>query len=304
MGYRDLVTAETIGGKPVYIFEKHNFALIPWAQIAAETPEPVRLLTLDYHTDTRPAFVGYACKQFPGFRIPAPSEWEPIAAAEVAAIRRADIETVELAASRLRYDEHIDAAVRAGILDVAFVVAYQDNEAIRSNEQIALDGAPEHQPLIDDDGNPTTVMLQIRRLAEPPFTYAIPDDRIVVLPTHFDYPWLDRDDLERSYCDAALESLFLADRLGLIDEICTSGGVPRLFELPFILDIDLDYFNTRQAISPADAQVFHDLIRRAVAITIAREPQCVENLQLEGEGLSSAYLEQKVMEHVAAALAT
>jgi hypothetical protein len=89
----------------------------------------------------------------------------------------------------------------------------------------------------------------------------------------------------------------------LIDTICSTAAVPGLFERPFVLDIDLDYFNTQRSISPGDTQVFHDLIHRAEAITIARETTCVESCQLEGEGLTSAFLEQKVKMHIAAALA-
>lgn len=303
MRHQDLVSEETIGGKPVSVFERHNYALIPWARIASASTGPIRLLTLDYHTDTRPAFLGYACQQFPAHHVAAQEEWRPLASDEIAAIRVEDDKSVELAVTRLRHDEHIDAAIRSGILDLAFVVANGDNDHIVSNEQLALDNAPGRHLTIMNDGRPVTISIPNRRQAEPPFTYAIPDNRIVVMPKRHDYPWLESDDDDRSYLDAAVESRFLEERLELIDRICTTGGVPGLFELPFILDIDLDYFNTRKAIAPDDAQVFHKIIRNAAAITIARETRCVEICQLEGEQLSSAYLEQKVKEHIAAALA-
>ena len=182
-------------------------------------------------------------------------------------------------------------------------MANGDDGHIVSNEQLALDNAPGCQLTIMEDGSPVTISIPNRRQAEPPFTYAIPDSRIVVMPKRNDYPWLEPDGDDRSYLDAAVDSRFLGERLELIDQICTTGGVPGLFELPFILDIDLDYFNTRKAISPDCSQVFHKIICNAAAITIARETRCVEICQLEGEHLSGAFLEQKVKEHIAVALA-
>jgi hypothetical protein len=60
--------------------------------------------------------------------------------------------------------------------------------------------------------------------------------------------------------------------LAPVDRICRCADIPCLFEQPFILDIDLDVFNTRRAVAPAHTEVFCDLARRAVGITIAREP--------------------------------
>lgn len=300
--HRDLVSEETIGGKPVFVFERHNYALLPWARIASANRGAVRLLTLDYHTDTHPAFLSYACQQFPAHHVAAPEEWGPLASSEVAAIQIGDDESVELAVARLRHDEHIDAAVRSGILDLAFVVANGDNGHIVSNEQLALDRASGPGLTITTDGRSITIPGP-RRQAEPPFTYTIPDNRIVVLPRRHDYPWLEWDEDDRSYRDAAVDSRFLTERLELIDTVCSTAGVPGLFERPFVLDIDLDYFNTQRSISPGDTHVFHDLIRRAEVITIARETTCVEHCQLEGEGLTSAFLEQMVKMHIAAALA-
>ncbi|NDU85872.1 MAG: hypothetical protein G3H99_04585 [Ferrovum sp.] len=295
-----MVSEDTIGGKPVFVFERHNYALIPWARIARANRGAVRLLTLDYHTDTRPAFVGYACQQF-RHHIAKPEEWSPLASSEIATILVEDDESVEVAVTRLRHDEHIDAAVRSGILDLAFVVANQDHGHIVSNEQLALNRVLGPGLTIATDGGPITIHLP--RQAEPPFTYTIPDNRIVVLPRRHDYLWLEGDEDDRGYRDSAVDSRFLAERLELIDTICSTAAVPGLFERPFVLDIDLDYFNTQRSISPGDTQVFHDLIHRAEAITIARETTCVESCQLEGEGLTSAFLEQKVKMHIAAALA-
>jgi integrase len=47
-------------------------------------------------------------------------------------------------------------------------------------------------------------------------------------------------------------------------------GAPA-FSDNFILDIDLDYFNTAKSITPDHRSVFYDLIRRCIGITIAME---------------------------------
>jgi hypothetical protein len=106
----------------------------------------------------------------------------------------------------------------------------------------------------------------------------------------------------RSWRDSLPESFFLEGRLALIDRICKSAGIPCLFERPFILDIDLDAFNTRRAIAPADTEVFYDLARRAIGITIAREPVCVSYYQFEGEGLTAEWLEEQPLAHLKVAL--
>ncbi len=46
----------TIGGKPIYIVEKHNHAFYYWAKIRAELGATPLLLTLDFHTDTDAGF--------------------------------------------------------------------------------------------------------------------------------------------------------------------------------------------------------------------------------------------------------
>ena len=53
-------TLKIIGGKAVYIVEEHHQALIPWGIERRKTALPPVLITFDYHTDTRPAFLHYA----------------------------------------------------------------------------------------------------------------------------------------------------------------------------------------------------------------------------------------------------
>ena len=73
---------------------------------------------------------------------------------------------------------------------------------------------------------------------------------------------------------------------------------------PYILDIDLDVFHTVASIEPKDASTFHRLIRGALAITIATEAECVEELWHEEEEakLAAGDLLSRLLGHVEQAL--
>lgn len=293
-GVRGAVRFRTGLGKPVAVFEAHHYALVPWQEWSAQYAGPVRLLSFDYHTDKHRAFLRHA------FRVAGEDlgnlevEAEKIRLARLGSLSGCDPASIAAAVVDLKHDEHIDAALKCGILDLAFVVSRDDQGHIESNEQIAFDQEWEAK-----DGLPWW-MLNIPR---PPHsknsTYRIPEDRLIILPkeTH-----CQTEADERRWRDGVLESVFLRDRLDRISRICATGGVPDLFDLPFILDIDLDAFNTRRAVSPIDAEVFYELIRRAIGVTIAREPGCVADLQLAGENLSADWLEPRILEHIQAAL--
>jgi hypothetical protein len=103
-------------------------------------------------------------------------------------------------------------------------------------------------------------------------------------------------------CSIAIANLVIDDsRLApLISVIEKSFSIENT---PYILDIDLDVFNTRAAISPPRSDLFRRLIHHAELITIAREKDCVENLGnccLE-PGLTAQYLETLLLEHIESA---
>lgn len=284
--------------KPVYITESHHHVLAGWARLRRELPEAPRLLTLDYHTDTRPAYVGDATDNETPDR-----PWREIADEHVAALDFRDEHSVTNAIGKLRFDEHIDAAIRAGILDLAFVAAYQDTGYIQSNEQIALD-AKREKIVVTEQGKGITVVIPGREVAAPPFTYSLPENRIVILPKTASGAELQGDARDRAYRDSAIEAESLDQRLSLIDQIASCVKAPGLFDRHFILDIDLDYFNTRKAIAPRDSSTFEQLIQKAAIITIARESACVASCQIEGEELDSDFLQSALLEHISRALSS
>lgn len=301
MNFDDAVRSEEWAGKRVYLFEAHHFAMLPWARLSVEAGERPRLLTLDFHTDTMKAFRKKAFRNIGG-HTPAHELLAEERERLVRQIDRHDEGSVLRAVADLHHDEHIDAAIRSGILDVAFVIAFQDAGHIVSVEQSQNDANPPHTEISVDGIQHRFPLPPVR--AEGPFTYQIPTDRIVILEKRLDYEWLPsrRDRKNRAYRNAAIESAFLRDRLLLIDRICITAGVPRLFERPFILDIDLDYFNTERAVQPADAAVFFDLVRRSQAMTVALESACVRNLRLPRERITSELLEERLRALVQAAM--
>lgn len=287
------ITTENICGKAVFTFDSHHEALLPWAQCARDLGISPRLLTLDYHCDTRPAFIGHSAVDIAADT--GDEDWEARAAIEVAKIDFRDDDTVREAILKLRYDEHISAAVQSGIIDIAFaIVGGSISNEFQSNEQRAAEA--EWRERCQDEP-----WVPMPKAAEP-YTYSIPDQRIFELP-HQKVRARDQPP-SRTYANMALESSFLRGRLDFIETITKSAGVPGLFEAPFILDIDLDYFNTKKSIQPADHAVFHELIRRSAIITVAREPGCVNTCQQRGEGLTSEWLEAELKRHIREALST
>lgn len=105
------------------------------------------------------------------------------------------------------------------------------------------------------------------------------------------------DGCERPKAELVIDDSVLAPRMVEISRTVN------LDEDPYILDIDLDVFNTQAAISPPSADSFYKLIRNAAVITVAREKACVENTEggcsLEAS-LTAEYLENKLLEHIAA----
>lgn len=295
------VTTLQIGGKPVTLFDSHHLAFLPWQDCERSLPAPPRLLSLDTHTDSMVAFRGRAGENVRGSSN-SHEKFESERLRLLSNLVASDAPARRLLIDDLRHDEHIDAAINCGIIDIAFVIARMCEDCIRSNEQIEIDEAFNTENPAGDDCMPRgTISVPVRPIATPPFSFSIPSTRIVILD---DQTERDEEDAYRKWRDSLLESDFLNEQLTQITTICASAGVPSLFEQPFILDIDLDAFNTRRAMAPASSTTFYDLVRRAASITIAREHRCVEVFQMEGEHLTAEWLENELLRHIKTALGT
>jgi len=73
----------------------------------------------------------------------------------------------------------------------------------------------------------------------------------------------------------AIESILLNEQLSIIGDMKHGLVKNNILTDPYILDIDLDYFHTRQAIKPHNPTTFYSLIKKAEAITIATEPEYI-----------------------------
>lgn len=81
--------------------------------------------------------------------------------------------------------------------------------------------------------------------------------------------------------DNVLETAFLAERLQAFDALVEALDEPLLRDAPFILDIDLDYFNTLRAVRPQAPELIRALAAEAALVTVATEPEFVTHCAVE-----------------------
>lgn len=284
-----------IKGKDIYVVEAHHHALAAWALVRRSSAHAPNLITIDHHTDTHEAFLSYACVEHYEGRTD-----DDVALRERlrASINWRDDASLQTAIAKLRHDEHIDAATISGVLDQAYCIQLSDTGGFQSLEQEAFDANwRDRRP-----DAPTLPMPMPMR----PMTYTASADRIYVIPAPCYIGCETRphnDDCVTLHALEIVEARYLEDQLARGSEISRCFGLPNLEAVPYILDIDLDAFHSRKAITPDDPSTLHRLIRNAVAITIATEPECVEELwRDEDDRMDSDGLLVELMRHIDAAL--
>lgn len=235
------------------IVDSHHRVLEAWASVRTRLGQAPRVLTFDHHTDTSLAFrnffrkTGVAKDQQEALRQQWLSQVEP---------RRAS--SVQHLIDRVSNDEHISAAIGAGLISSALVVAHRaQNTDLSTYER----------------------------------------HRIICQAVDADSG---RAKLTREDCDRCLESDFVLPRLERMNEVLRAAGEPGLFEGPFILDFDLDYFNTWASVQPKDPSLIRRLAKDAVFITIATEPEYVQHCRMDGDIESERLLSLllKTLDHV------
>lgn len=301
---RNQLIRRTIVGKKVVSFRSHHHAIIPWYECRQQLDQAPRLLSIDYHTDSHLPFLRHCVQEgraICGGYEPSLELTDEIRRKRIGDIFLSDPNSIDAAVGDLWHDEHIQTALQSDIIDVAFIIAERLQNELLSDQQIEINekhrvsrGAFE-----ENDFNAGTVAFTVPSKAEPPFTYTIPKSRLVILEDNTTYL---NDEEYRAWRDDVIESRSLKERFDLIDTICSTTQIDGFFERPFILDIDLDAFNTRQSISPRDCTVFYDLVRHCEMITIAQEPECVESCQITGENLTADWLESELLVHITRAL--
>lgn len=233
------------GGRTIHYAKSHHHVLKAWAwhrRLDRSGPAPT-LLTLDHHTDLRPAF-GSAWSVAKPDEDPTPSVIAAFAKPCIAQLSGLKAKDVEMLVSELRYDEHIDAAQQAGIVGDVFL--YQSGSG--------------------DDPSKGRHIVKI-------------------------------DGWDKAAMDNALEPAELGR---FTAEVAAKTGKP-LTDLHYILDVDLDFFSTESSIKPADASLWHALIRNASLITVALEPGCVRSCRQPDERITASSLFTELRRHMSTA---
>lgn len=215
------VVMEILDGKKIYIVNSHQYVLLPW-KIYIDCHDLPILITFDEHTDTRSAFshYQYVCKQDPSNFFNKD-------------ILRNDV-LFSTAVCNLKNDEHIDYALKVGILRKAFVMSFQSSgQTDRYNENIHYIRRPCYE------GCPNG-----------------PHD----------------DQCQEIYQKRAINAPEVEAMLNNIENIDKTICENRTIMVPYVLDIDLDYFHYEESLTPQDTSAFYKLIRNASIITIAKEP--------------------------------
>lgn len=109
------------------------------------------------------------------------------------------------------------------------------------------------------------------------------------------------DDCIKPHYDQAIETIFLQDKMDIIEEMKPDIIKNCVIDKNFILDIDLDYFHTIDSINPKNTNLFYKLIRQCSIITIAMEDDYVELVRLE-EKIDSKFLLDKLLNHISKVL--
>ena len=282
---------QDVCGKDVYIVDDHHYALAPWALIRRRLGRAPNLITIDHHTDVHEAFLRHAHLET---HERGGDAWA-LAKGLVKRIDWQDDQSLLWAIEHLRHDEHVDAATLSGILNYAFCIQLSDSDGNPSIETQAYDSDRQARwP------QPPTLPPPRR-----PMTYKDPENHIFVI-SHDCAIGCSRmphnDDCVVEHGNMVIESIYLDDQLARGVEMSRCVGIDHLESQPYILDIDLDAFHSRQAIEPADRTTFYCLIRNAVAITVATEAECVDELKFDGEAIDADFLLARLVEHIKAAI--
>lgn len=250
--------------KDVTVVRRHHEVIDAWCRTSGHN-----VITLDYHTDSRSALLDYsyheAVKRLGSDRHP--DFWQMhrgITEDEIALYRKTkDIGRV---ISLLKFDEHIDFAVRAGIINRSFALVKEDgyNSTVNDNVYSIQREHPEYRAQKIMEYRPTCVP-GCRREA------------------HNDDCWV-----EVSW--NSIDDVLLGDAISKFSQY-----EPDVFE-GFILDIDCDYFTSFRSLTPSSMNIFKELIKRSTLITIALEPECVELLRLEHETITSQVICDRILD--------
>ena len=279
-----------INEKPIYIFEDHSLAFKAWLDIKNKSKITPFVVTLDHHTDTRKPLCNFGAK-------------EKMQSKEIISFEESYNRTLEIHFKKLNiddeaevndflvklhHDEHISSAIQKGIINYSISIQWDDNSGTYSVEEDECHNQPTLTDLMGEFGfeEGKIKYSELKVLPAPPFNYVMPDNKMFIVG----YAHFSRLGIDDGIYSLALDDEFLINQFNIVSNMTKNSGLPYLSECGYILDIDLDYFHTQKAVSPNKISFFSDLVKNAIAITIAKESGCVLDLREEGEVITSETL--------------
>ena len=159
----------------------HHQVLIPWADLASQLPEPPRVLSLDFHTDTLSAADRGLPMPEPGcFRRP---------------------EAVRSALKTLHHDEHFDWALRTGMISRAVILSISPQTGPLPHPGLCVlpfSGTPPVQTILNDPES-------ARGFADDLLSRGLPDSEKELAFTQGPAPWILDIDCDVFLTEKALE---------------------------------------------------------------------------------------------------
>ena len=277
--------------KSIYVGEKHHYLLEAWRKIG--NSECI-LFSIDHHHDSIPAFRKYAHKL-------AIERGHPIPPFDIVDSIRKDLISkikefpIEFVIANLNYDEQVDAAIKLSFFKYAFVVNLMNKCDRPRSVQFENYKNDIHNCRLQLSGENNIPF------PERPYTYPDPEDNIFNIGTPC-YVGCEKtphdDDCIKPTYDQCIEDIFLNHKLSVMNEMKPEYVYDSKINVPYVLDIDLDYFHTMKSINPDSISVFYNLIARSEMITIAKECSCVNELKYDNEEINCDIVYNKVMEHI------
>lgn len=219
--------------KRVYIAESHHHVIREWYR---HRGCGLHLLSFDYHTDFWEAFIRKA-------RGPSANFTYSRERYNLYLGKHIPCNDVESAIKDLRYDEHIDFALKSGIIEKAFVFS--------------------HDGYTRCDARVLSVPTRRNQLVQAEiFSYCE-----VAHPLATPCPYTDATEAKMAEINTSDE---------VLNEVIKTFWEYGFNQDNYILDFDCDFIRDEAAMNHNRFQVLKNLIRGARAITIAREANCVE----------------------------
>ena len=269
-----------IDGKKIFIFESHHYAIVPWATVKrAHVNENVILFTFDFHTDIIDPFQAYVCEHSPHRHFLKLNE--SLRDKLIKSIDYNIDSTLYEAIKKLKFDEHIKTAIACGILKNAFIISQNGKEyplSVEENERLKK---------LKDFESIKQQLVGTYRITPPEKRHYPPSS--IYMTEFLMETFKNRENAE----DFHLEDDFLSTHFEVMARMNKLIRKDGTITAPYILDIDLDYFTTKNSILPKNINVFSKLVKNAEIITIAKESDCVD-LCSQGN-VTSEYLLEKLL---------